>query len=113
MQNLNGNLDEQTLEKIRIKRQDAQKTLILMTRRMKIHQIIYEHVKRDYTKVLKTYQKLDLSYALNTKRTIVPSKTKTKTKITRTRKNIMPNKVRALLNNLPEEARNKIIAAYQ
>jgi len=101
------------IEKLRLNRQDAQAELVVMIRRMKIHQIIYDVVKRKYTKTLMTYQKADLAYALKTKITICPDKTKKKAKKTRTRKNVMPSKVKKLLSDLPEEARNRIIAAYR
>ena len=112
MQNLNSQLDKESLENIRLARQKAQQKLIIMTRRMKIHQIIYDNVKRDYTKVLRSYQKLDLAYALNTKVIICPAKTAKKSRIKRTRKNVMPAKIRKLLNTLPEDTKNRIIAAY-
>ena len=84
-----------------------------MIKRMKIHQAVYDYVRVEYTKALRLYQKLDLSYAMGTKVTICPAKKKRKAAKTRTRKNIMPAKIQALLNDLPEEARKRIIAAYK
>jgi ABC-type dipeptide/oligopeptide/nickel transport system ATPase component len=109
---LNEQIDEEILKEIRSKRQESQKKLILITRRMKLHQKIYDNVRNNYLTIMHEYKKLDLLYALKTKVTIVASKKKKRIYKPRTRKNQMPSSVKKLLNNLPEEARKRIIAAY-
>ena len=113
MENLNGQLDDITIEKIRVARQEAQNDLIVISKRMKIHQRVYDDVRREYYEKLNRYKKLDLSFAMNTKRTICKAKKARTVRKVKTVKNIMPAKVKSLLNTLPEEARQRIIAAYE
>ena len=114
MINLNAPLDKETLAKVREKRQEAQKTLAYQIRRMKIHQKIYDSVKVDYSSALARYKKLDMIYAMNEKLTKVPAKRVRKSyNSSKNGRNVMPAKVKKLLKDLPEDARNRIISAYE
>jgi len=106
-------MKESEIERIRLERKEAQNDLAIMIKRLKIHQKVYDMIKRDYTRVLRRYQRLDLAYAMKTKVTICPAKTAKKARKTRNVRNVMPSKVQALLSDLPEEARKRIIAAYK
>lgn len=101
------------IKKLRSDRQEAQLDLAIMIRRMEIHQRAYDLMRREYTKTVRRYQKADLLYAMRTKVTICKAKTAKKVRKQKTHKNNMPGKVKALLNSLPENARKRIIDAYE
>ena len=99
---------------LRAQRSTAQLTLIKESKKMKLMQNAYDHVKKRYTIALRAYQKADLAHAMEEHLTIIDAKKKkssSQTKIKRS-KEAEIKRIKKLLTGLPADKQKAILDSF-
>jgi len=109
-----NSLTKEDLKVLRAQRSTAQLALIKESKKMKLIQNAYDHMKKRYTKALRVYQKADLAHAMEEHLTIIDAKKKkssSQAKIKRS-KAAEIKRIKKLLTGLPADKQKAILESF-